>query len=76
MIKDVKELKNFIKWCKKNGVSNISIGDITFQVQPDIQEMPVKEFYKSLSVPAPEEELPNSKEEEIDEELLFWSSGK
>jgi hypothetical protein len=92
MFKDIKQIRNFIKWCRKNGVTKATIGDISFEVQPEmetVQEIPLSEVFKKLDSgldiqpsrsngPSDLEEPTKTPDGLTDEErdLLFWSSGR
>jgi hypothetical protein len=59
---DLKQLDKVIALCRKRGVSEITVGDITLKLGVKPSKAPKHE------------ELP-MEEQVSDEELLFWSSG-
>jgi hypothetical protein len=59
---DLKQLDKVIALCRKRGVSEITVGEITLK----LGSKPTK---------APKHEEPVAEDQITDEELLFWSSG-
>ena len=77
MLKDLKDLKKFVLWCKKNKIKAFKNNDIEFELSElaFIKEDPTE--YKEINLSdsktfADTETL--TKEEQ--DELLFWSSKK
>ena len=82
MLKNVKELKEFIKWAKANKIKNFKHGDISFELSDlafvettdysEITDFEKKQLIDTDETDLTEQELEERRKE--DEELLFWSA--
>jgi len=61
----IRQIKEFIKWCKKQGMTKITIGDITVECPENYQTAPELTNTNDTSM---------TDEEPTAEDALFWSS--
>ena len=69
MFKDVRSLKAFIAYCKKESITKVKVGDIELEFAALPTTTPNIETELELKEPTPEE----LKQEELED--LMWSSG-
>lgn len=64
MIETLKDLKNLLKLCRQNGVTEINVGSVAFKlgevpkvVSGEIEEVEEEDFLERLEAPILQEEL-------------------
>jgi len=76
MLKDVKDIKSFIKWARLNGVVSCKVGELEFVLDPsklkdkDKPEKPAAGYKDTWA-----EEFNKILDENEEQDLLFHSSG-
>lgn len=73
MFKNIKELKEFITWCKSQGIKTAKVGEITFEISEITYVNEVGQIKEELGSSKTLVDTDESSKKEEDE-LLFWSS--
>ena len=71
MFDDLDDVKEFMQWCSKMGVSRAKLGDVEFEIFPAKLASDFVESRENTVIPEPTGNRSNND----DEEALFWSSG-
>ena len=76
MFKKIKEIKDFIVWCKNNKVKSVKYGDLEFE----LSEISFVDEISSIKADEMSQEikekniLNNESTNKEDDEMLYWSS--
>jgi len=80
MINDLEELKDFMQWCAVNGLRNVQIGDVKFELSDYALTKHLLDLEQAQSAPLKDTESTSNSSKTMadtaaeDEEILFWSS--
>ena len=76
MLESIEDIKLFIEWCKENKVSSFKSGDIQFE----LSELSFVEsgdgYADKLQTAVDESKFEKQQQDQEDDEMLFWSSGR
>lgn len=79
MIKDLAALKRLAKWAKENKVKKLKIGDIEIEYSDlsfvEAHELTPEQIVSNLSENNTET-LVDTEKDQVDDDLLYWSSNK
>ena len=76
MLESIEDIKLFIEWCKENKVRSFKSGDIQFELSELSFVEGVDGYADKLQTAVDESKFEKQQQDQEDEELLFWSSGR
>jgi hypothetical protein len=76
MLENIEDIKLFIEWCKENKVKSFKFNDIQFELSELSFVESVEGYADKLQTAMDESKFEKQQQDQEDEELLFWSSGR
>jgi hypothetical protein len=76
MLKSIEDIKLFIEWCKENKVRSFKSGDIQFELSELGFVDGVDGYTDKLQTALDESKFEKQQQDQEDDEMLFWSSGR
>ena len=76
MLENIEDIKLFIEWCKENNVKSFKFNDIQFELSELSFVESVEGYADKLQTALDESKFEKQQQDQEDEELLFWSSGR
>jgi hypothetical protein len=76
MLENIEDIKLFIEWCKENKVKSFKFNDIQFELSELSFVESVEGYADKLQTALDESKFEKQQQDQEDEELLFWSSGR
>jgi|TARA_R100000152_G_C6606311_1_gene61695 hypothetical protein len=76
MLENIEDIKLFIEWCKENKVKSFKFNDIQFELSELSFVESVEGYADKLQTAVDESKFEKQQQDQEDEELLFWSSGR
>ena len=76
MLKNMEDVKLFIEWCKENKVKSFKSEHIQFELS-ELSFLENTEGYADkIQTTLDESKFEKAQQDQEDEEMLFWSSGR
>ena len=76
MLESIEDIKLFIEWCKENKVKSFKFNNIQFELSELSFVESVEGYADKLQTAVDESKFEKQQQDQEDEELLFWSSGR
>jgi|TARA_R100001163_G_scaffold614_1_gene862 hypothetical protein len=76
MLENIEDIKLFIEWCKENKVKSFKFNNIQFELSELSFVESVEGYADKLQTAMDESKFEKQQQDQEDEELLFWSSGR
>ena len=76
MLENIEDIKLFIEWCKENKVESFKFNNIQFELSELSFVESVEGYADKLQTAVDESKFEKQQQDQEDEELLFWSSGR
>ena len=76
MLENIEDIKLFIEWCKENKVKSFKFNNIQFELSELSFVESVEGYADKLQTALDESKFEKQQQDQEDEELLFWSSGR
>ena len=76
MLNNIEDIKLFIEWCKENKVKSFKFNNIQFELSELSFVESVEGYADKLQTAMDESKFEKQQQDQEDEELLFWSSGR
>jgi|TARA_R100000734_G_C3317454_1_gene110608 hypothetical protein len=76
MLENIEDIKLFIEWCKENKVKSFKFNNIQFELSELSFVESVEGYADKLQTAVDESKFEKQQQDQEDEELLFWSSGR
>ena len=76
MLESIEDIKLFIQWCKENKVRSFKSGDIQFELSELSFVESVDGYADKLQTAVDESKFEKQQQDQEDDEMLFWSSGR
>ena len=76
MLEKIEDIKLFIEWCKENKVKSFKFNNIQFELSELSFVESVEGYADKLQTAMDESKFEKQQQDQEDEELLFWSSGR
>ena len=76
MLESIEDIKLFIEWCKENKVRSFKSGDIQFELSELSFVESVDGYADKLQTAVDESKFEKQQQDQEDDEMLFWSSGR
>ena len=76
MWESIEDIKLFIEWCKENKVRSFKSGDIQFELSELSFVEGVDGYADKLQTAVDESKFEKQQQDQEDDEMLFWSSGR
>ena len=76
MLKNMEDVKLFIEWCKENKVKSFKSEHIQFELSELSFLENTKGYADKIQTTLDESKFEKEQQDQEDEEMLFWSSGR
>ena len=76
MLENIEDIKLYIEWCKENKVKSFKFNNIQFELSELSFVESVEGYADKLQTAVDESKFEKQQQDQEDEELLFWSSGR
>jgi len=76
MLENLEDVKLFIEWCKEHKVKSFKIEGVQFELSELAFVESLQDYGEKIQTKTEEEKFEKEQQDQEEEDLLFWSSGR
>ena len=76
MLENLEDVKLFIEWCKEHKVKSFKIEGVQFELSELAFVESLQDYGEKIQTKTDEEKFEKEQQDQEEEDLLFWSSGR